>query len=109
MVHGHTHPVHPPHDEESHGRHDWMEISAAVLLALATIASAWSAYQAARWGGYEAKKFAAATAHRIESTKAAELADQEAAVDRGLAYLAGEQDEDGTMLDGVVWDQYPDA
>jgi hypothetical protein len=83
LPHGHTH-VHLPHSEEEHGRHDWIEIAAAVLLALATIASAWSAYQAARWGGYEAKKFAAATAHRIESSKASDLADQETSVDREL-------------------------
>jgi hypothetical protein len=83
LPHGHTH-VHLPHHEEDHGRHDWLEIAAAVLLALATIASAWSAYQAARWGGFEAKQFAAATAHRIESTKASDLADQETSVDREL-------------------------
>jgi hypothetical protein len=94
LTHGHTH-IHMPHEEEGSSHHDWMEIVAAVLLALATIASAWSAYQAARWGGYEAKKFAAATANRVESTKAADLADQETSVDRELwvewvkAYGAG--------------------
>lgn len=83
MPHGHVH-VHSPHQEEGGPAHDWLEIVAAVLLALATIASAWSAYQSATWGGHEARTFAAATAHRIESTKAADLADQEMAVDRQM-------------------------
>lgn len=82
MPHGHVH-VHTPHLEEGPGR-DWLEIFAAVLLALATVASAWGVYQSARWGGYEAEKFAAATAHRVESTKAASVAEQEMAVDREI-------------------------
>jgi hypothetical protein len=82
LPHGHVH-VHLPH-EEHEGGHDWMAIAAAVLLALATVASAWGAYQSARWGGYEAKQFAAATSDRIKSSKAADLADQEMAVDREI-------------------------
>ena len=35
-------------------RTDWIELAAAVLLALATIVAAWSAYQATRWGGEQA-------------------------------------------------------
>ncbi len=82
MPHGHTH-VHLPHEEEE-GGHDWLAIAAAVLLAIATVASAWGAYQSARWGGYEAKQFAAATADRIKSSKAADLADQEMSLDREI-------------------------
>ena len=35
-------------------RTDWIELAAAVILALATIVAAWSAYQATRWGGVQA-------------------------------------------------------
>ena len=40
-------------DEATHhlNRTDWVEILAAVILALATIMAAWSAYQSSRWGG----------------------------------------------------------
>ena len=41
--------------QDRFGRTDWIELAAAVLLALATIVAAWSAYQATRWGGEQAK------------------------------------------------------
>jgi hypothetical protein len=41
----------PAHEE----RTEWVEIAAAVLLALATVATAWSSYQASRWNGEQAK------------------------------------------------------
>lgn len=50
-------------------RTDWIELAAAVLLALATIAAAWSAYQATRWGGVQANAFSAAAAARTEATQ----------------------------------------
>ncbi len=65
-------------------RHDWFEIAAAVLLALATVASAWSAYQSSRWHGVESRCFAEANATRIHSSEAADVADEETAVDAAL-------------------------
>ena len=50
-------------------RTDWIELAAAVLLALATIMAAWSAYQATRWGGVQANAFSAAGAARTEATQ----------------------------------------
>lgn len=41
--------------QDRFNRTDWIELTAAVLLALATIVAAWSAYQATRWGGEQAK------------------------------------------------------
>lgn len=41
--------------QDRFGRTDWIELAAAVLLALATIVAAWSAYQSTRWGGEQAK------------------------------------------------------
>lgn len=58
-----------------------MEIAATVLLALATVATAWSGYQASRWNGEQAKAAARANAARIESTRASDLANAETQID----------------------------
>jgi hypothetical protein len=52
-----------------------------VLLALATVATAWSGYQASRWNGEQAKAFSRANAARIESTRASGLADAQTQID----------------------------
>ncbi len=57
------------------------ELVATVLLALATVATAWSSYQANRWNGEQAKAGASANALRIESAKAAGLGNAFAEVD----------------------------
>jgi hypothetical protein len=58
-----------------------LELVATVLLALATVATAWSGYQASRWNGEQAKAFSRAGAARIESTKAAGRADAQTQID----------------------------
>ncbi|HSL63254.1 MAG TPA: hypothetical protein VK874_01235 [Gaiellaceae bacterium] len=58
-----------------------IEIVATVLLSLATVATAWSGYQASRWNGEQAKAFSRAAAARVESTKAAGLANAQTQVD----------------------------
>jgi hypothetical protein len=60
------------------------EVIATVLLALATLATAWSGYQSARWGGEQATKFSQAGALRTESTRASTQAGQIAQVDIGI-------------------------
>lgn len=57
------------------------ELVATVLLALATVATAWSGYQASRWNGEQAKAFSRASATRIESSKADALANAQTQVD----------------------------
>jgi hypothetical protein len=57
------------------------EIVATVLLALATVATAWSGYQASRWNGEQAKAFSRGNAARIESTRASSLADAQTQID----------------------------
>jgi hypothetical protein len=47
-----------------------LEIGAAILPALATVATAWSSYQAARWNAESAVTAARANALKIESAKA---------------------------------------
>ena len=50
-------------------RHDWIELAATVLLSLATIVAAWSAYQSTVWSGDQAENTTAAAARRIEATQ----------------------------------------
>lgn len=50
-------------------RSDWIELAATVLLSLATIVAAWSAYQSTRWGGVQATSFNSAGAKRVEATQ----------------------------------------
>jgi hypothetical protein len=60
------------------------EIIATVLLALATLATAWSGYQSARWGGVQSTNYSQAGALRTESVRASNQAGQIAQVDIGL-------------------------
>jgi hypothetical protein len=62
-------------------RTDRIELVAAVVLALATVTTAWSGYQASRWNGEQAKAFSRANAARIESTRASDLANAQTQVD----------------------------
>ena len=62
------------------GRHR-VELVATVLLAIATVATAWSGYQSTRWNGEQAKAAARANALRIESAKAAGLANAQTEID----------------------------
>ena len=54
---------------------------AAILLAMAAVATAWSSYQASRWTGEQAEAFSAANAARVESTRASDLANAQAEID----------------------------
>ena len=63
------------------GHHNRLELIATVLLSVATVATAWSGYQSTRWNGEQAKAGARANALRIESTKAADLANTQTEID----------------------------
>ncbi len=71
----------PLNSETDDVKADRVETVAAVLLALATVATAWSGYQASRWNGEQAKAFSRANAARIESTRSAELANTQTQID----------------------------
>jgi hypothetical protein len=58
-----------------------VELAATVLLAIATVATAWSGYQSTRWNGEQSKAAARANALRIDSAKAAALANSQTEVD----------------------------
>ena len=45
----------------------WMEIVPSILMALAVVLTAYSAYESTRWGGVQATNFATASALRAEA------------------------------------------
>jgi len=61
-----------------------LEIAAALLLSFAAVATAWASYQASRWHGEQAKAGGASISARVESTRAAALANAQTQVDVGL-------------------------
>jgi hypothetical protein len=58
-----------------------LDVIATVLLAIATVATAWSGYQASRWNGEAQKAAGRSNALRIESAKAAGLGNAETEID----------------------------
>jgi hypothetical protein len=58
-----------------------LELIATLLLALATVATAWSSYEASRWNAEQAKAGARANALRISSAKADALANADSQID----------------------------
>jgi hypothetical protein len=48
---------------------------------LATVATAWSSYQASRWHGEQAEAQSSSTANRLESTRASGVANRESQID----------------------------
>jgi hypothetical protein len=58
-----------------------LELAATALLALATVGTAWSAYQAREWTGEQAQGTSHATAKRIGVNRAAALANRQVQID----------------------------
>ena len=63
------------------GKRNWVEVGAAILLACAAVATAWSSYQATRWNGEQAKTSSRVNKTRIEAARAAGRANAETQVD----------------------------
>ena len=60
------------------------DVAATLLLALAAVATAWASYQSAGWRGEQAKAGGASIAARVESTRAAALANDQRSIDVAL-------------------------
>jgi hypothetical protein len=79
-------------------RDERLALLATLLLALATVCTAWSSYQASRWHGEQALAQSSATSTRLESTRASGLANREVQVDVAVliqwvdAHAAGDVD-----------------
>lgn len=75
-----------------------VEFAAAIVLALATVATAWAGYQAALWGGDQTQHMAAASAANIRAAQASNAALQTASLHANLfvawvTALSGEEQE----------------
>lgn len=92
------------------GRHDPLELVAAVLLALATVLAAWSAYQATRWSGEQSNASGLAAAKRTEAAQDTSLFAAEAIVDTQLflAWLQVPRTEDGDEMATFLEDRFRD-
>jgi hypothetical protein len=62
----------------------WIDVVSTVLLALATVATAWAGYQSSRWHGEQAEAQSRATAARVEATRSSGVANREAEIDVAL-------------------------
>jgi hypothetical protein len=71
----------PDDDPRVSRRDERLALLATVMLALATVGTAWSSYQASRWHGEQAIAQSSATATRLESTRASGLANREVQID----------------------------
>jgi hypothetical protein len=60
---------------------DRVELAAAVLLAMAAVATAWSSYQATRWNGESTKAGGRTTALRVQAARQQGLAEAQTQVD----------------------------
>jgi hypothetical protein len=60
------------------------ELAATLLLAMAAVATAWAAYQAAWWRGEQAKAQSGSIAARVESTRQANVANRQGQIDVAL-------------------------
>jgi hypothetical protein len=80
---------------------DRVELAAALLLALAAVATAWSSYQASRWNGEQAKTASAVNKTRIEAARAAGLATSQTQVDIAtfVQWVDAYAQEEGQLAD----------
>ncbi len=83
-------------------RHDrQIELLVTILLAIATVATAWSSYQSARWSGVQTINFSRANAARVDSTAQSTLAGQQTQLDVAtfIAWVDAYQSKDTTLSD----------
>lgn len=68
-------------DQLIFGASDRLELLATIVMALAAIFTAWSAFQAGKWSGIQAIEFSNANAARVESTRADAVANTQVSID----------------------------
>jgi len=71
-------PIAEPREERPLSRREErrFELVATIILAVATLTTAWSGYQSVRWNGVQAQNYLQASSARVESTKASTRAGQ---------------------------------
>ncbi len=82
----------------------WLEIVATLLLAFATVGSAWSAYQAKRWGGVQMFRMVAANGARSEAVLLSDKASQLTSIDVAmfLQYAAAVSSHQQQLADFIL-------
>jgi hypothetical protein len=84
---------------------DRVELISTIILSIATILVAWSAFQSGKWSGVQAIAFSEAGAARVESTRADTLAGQQTQIDitlftEWIAAIRNELDQGIEVIDG---------
>ena len=88
----------------------WVEFFSAVVLALATVATAWCAYQSTLWGGDEAKFRAAANSATVKASQASNAAIQQASLHAGLfVQWVAAYSEQNELLTDFLYRRFPPA
>jgi hypothetical protein len=79
----------------------WLELVSTVLLALATVATAWAAYQSREWTGEQAVATSHATAARIAATRSSALADRQLQIDVAtfIQWVDAREHDDAKLAD----------
>jgi hypothetical protein len=90
-------------EQETVRRDRRVELVAAIMLSIATVVTAWSAYQATRWSGDQAEDYTSASATRTESVRASTEANRQVLIDVAtfLNWLDAEQSGDHALADDV--------
>lgn len=88
----------------------WVEFLSAAVLALATVATAWCAYQSTLWGGDEAKYRAAANSATIRSSQFSSAAQQQTSFQASLfVQWAAAVSEENEPLSDFLYQRFPPA
>lgn len=97
--------------EEQVSRFDrWVEFFSAAVLALATVATAWCAYQSTLWGGDELKFRSAANNATIKASQASNAALQQASLHANLfVQWAAAYSEQNDLLADFLYQRFPPA
>jgi hypothetical protein len=86
----------------------WVEFFGALVLAVATVATAWSAYQASLWGGDESKFYFEASAAQLDASHLNTQAMQRATVHAGLfVEYAAARSEGNEALADFLYQRFP--
>jgi hypothetical protein len=82
----------------------WLEIAATLLLAFATVGSAWSAYQSKRWGGVQMFSMVAANGARSEAVRLSDEASQLTSIDVSmfLQYISAVSSHQQQLADFIL-------
>ncbi len=91
-----------------HPRMHTLEVIAALLLSVATVASAWSAYQSTRWSGLQSILFGEANTDRIESSRSTNNANRQVTIHVGLfVRYAAALSENNNKLADFLYQRFP--